>query len=1495
MPLKVAFLVASGTGLGVIGRELARNSPTAFWILTVGVLAVACITGVVMLVQRLMRREQSRRFAKVIAPGKVAGGGTAQVRAQREDLRRHFVEGVSKLRDRGIDSYELPWYVVVGESGGGKTELLRRCGAAGSTSHGMTDPLQGVGGTLNMNWWFYNRAVILDTAGRLWEDRDNATSLSEWEEFLRLLVRYRRATPINGLILVIPATSLLRDRADALEAKTATIVDQLHRVRNALEVRFPVYVVVSKCDLIPGFRDFFEHIVQPDLQHQILGWSNRHDIDQPLQLDAPVEEGRDTAGPRETQLAHELNRLADQLEVRRLALLRDPTPSGPSGRRLDDVDGVFAFPEQFRRHIIPALSQYVTKVFAAGRYDRKPLFLRGIYLTSSMREGSPLDEDLARMLGKELDEFAAAEGTPREERAYFLTDLFDQKIFREPGLVSRSITPRRQFRRYRAALVGCALAGLVALFTLTLLASRRFAAGLGDDLALWRVAATSCVASARGGAAEHPDLLAVKPAAAASSDYVYAGDVDVGPPAKTRLTISAYHRKLHDTLGHEIRVPYVLRPFVKPGALDAVRRESQSILFHQKVVVPLVTATRTRLLNAGRELPVAGPVPAGLREATALLLRLELSQPVSRTGETAPVGVPFSARDLEALMAFVLVEGTDSWRRYAEKDPSRQDLSALFEQHMGQDALWTGLRLGLKTDGGQLVGNQAIVAGVDALLGEYCTPQALRESDPSLKAYAELAALVSAWEEAERVLAAVPQGLGPEREDWLQAVAPESVPAVQTRWREAHEALLAKQAAVETLLGRLAGPPSEDMAQEYETAVKAAVAKARARVVEQLRRDLSLSTEPTRDPRLEAFVQWLEKRTEARFADSATPFADKALTTSLQALGTGYLARVPLVAPAGAGDSIQRLAQALGERPALFRLRAALYAEPARFHTPPGGPGAPAAAAGDSADALPVVAWLGAAAPQAYRAKEAAQAARTMIELAVAYRNTVAAQQALATLPQSVDDVSATVSQQTQRALAKPTIPFTALQGGTFDPRFTPAQAKAVLTEWQARREALRGLTPLLQRQAILDSLARADGYHDQYVVPFADYWLRDVPQGWVATPFSDWRGAQRAASTAKAWAVCSGFEDACSKILEVREAGLIERTQDDQTKQRWQALLQEVEEVRRNVVSRTFVDQCDAVLRRWAQLPEDPEPARRILLALKVADFEREYFVFAPGSSGTFLQRYWTALASSLLTTLARDSRQAIEPLIAAMARYQRWPLNHPTVGPPLTLDEINASRALLQKLAAQPGDYPEGSMGMGSSVADPVLDRLIKELRLMPLPEGEDLWLERATAVARLVPANLRLQRSCKAQFAAARPGDAYPFGRFWTWVVVRQGGKEITQLNTADTAAGFELSWHPGEALQLAFFLYPNDTEPDRVLTVEGPWAPLKLLFEHQAQSRTVLERAYGPGRPNVDGSSETARATAKWLVPIVFTDPEGHRREIGLQLVFDQAIPVDWPLK
>ncbi len=67
-------------------------------------------------------------------------------------------------------SYELPWFMVVGSPGDGKTTALLNTGLRSrwrskwsSTSRIPTVP---GGGTPHRDWWFTNEAVLIDTAGR---------------------------------------------------------------------------------------------------------------------------------------------------------------------------------------------------------------------------------------------------------------------------------------------------------------------------------------------------------------------------------------------------------------------------------------------------------------------------------------------------------------------------------------------------------------------------------------------------------------------------------------------------------------------------------------------------------------------------------------------------------------------------------------------------------------------------------------------------------------------------------------------------------------------------------------------------------------------------------------------------------------------------------------------------------------------------------------------------------------------------------------------------------------------------------------------------------------------------------------------------------------------------------------------------------------------------------------------------------------------------------
>ena len=90
---------------------------------------------------------------------------------------------------------------------------------------------------------------------------------------------------MNGVFLVIPADSLIKDTSDEIEQKASKIARQFDMIQRTLDVRFPVFVVITKSDLINGFRDFFDDLEDPQLQHQILGWSNPAQLDEPYNPD----------------------------------------------------------------------------------------------------------------------------------------------------------------------------------------------------------------------------------------------------------------------------------------------------------------------------------------------------------------------------------------------------------------------------------------------------------------------------------------------------------------------------------------------------------------------------------------------------------------------------------------------------------------------------------------------------------------------------------------------------------------------------------------------------------------------------------------------------------------------------------------------------------------------------------------------------------------------------------------------------------------------------------------------------------------------------------------------------------------------------------------------------------------------------------------------------------------------------------------------------------
>ncbi|MCI0419158.1 MAG: hypothetical protein L0312_08065, partial [Acidobacteria bacterium] len=108
----------------------------------------------------------------------------------------------SKLGKTGQDVvYRLPWYLVLGPQGSGKSTLISKS----RLSFPYSDPdrslsSRGLEPTRNCDLWIANEAIFIDAAGRYsLDDQDKDT----WSGLLEQLKRLRRDKPLDGILLTV--------------------------------------------------------------------------------------------------------------------------------------------------------------------------------------------------------------------------------------------------------------------------------------------------------------------------------------------------------------------------------------------------------------------------------------------------------------------------------------------------------------------------------------------------------------------------------------------------------------------------------------------------------------------------------------------------------------------------------------------------------------------------------------------------------------------------------------------------------------------------------------------------------------------------------------------------------------------------------------------------------------------------------------------------------------------------------------------------------------------------------------------------------------------------------------------------------------------------------------------------------------------------------------------------------------------------------------------
>jgi type VI secretion system protein ImpL len=336
-----------------------------------------------------------------------------------QEFRAKFTAALRRFRNlpqnsgKGDATYALPWYLIIGSAGSGKTEAIRSSGIFSAIT--ATTPGEA---THNCDWWVSNSMLLLDSAGRYSIPTDAARDRGEWYRLLRLVDHYHGREPLSGIIVTVAGDYLATQSDEKLRADASQNRERIEEAIQQLDADFPIYILLTKCDLLEGFGEFFDALPSR-VFNQAVGF-----IDDP----PPGIAGGPPRG------AAAMRRLQDSLNsiYRRLNTLGTSALNGKVAEELRRP--LFCFPEEFRA-LTSRLAVFAEPLYSEDRRYHTPL-VRGVFVSSASQQGSRISSLRSGIA-------IASQPAPSESKiavGYFLRELFEMILPRDRALASARVS-----------------------------------------------------------------------------------------------------------------------------------------------------------------------------------------------------------------------------------------------------------------------------------------------------------------------------------------------------------------------------------------------------------------------------------------------------------------------------------------------------------------------------------------------------------------------------------------------------------------------------------------------------------------------------------------------------------------------------------------------------------------------------------------------------------------------------------------------------------------------------------------------------------------------------------------------------------------------------------------------------------------------------------------------------------------------------------------------
>mgnify|MGYP001179667050 CR=1 FL=1 len=479
--IALSFLVWFGLGFVKFGENNTEASSSTRLIIIAIIWIIWLVINLTITIVNLKKNQglvsDMEQEAKSEKPGSPDDDRASEEVAAISQRFNKALETLKKSKFKGKHGtrslYQLPWYIIIGPPGSGKTTALINSGLHFPLEQEYgKDSIGGVGGTRNCDWWFTNEAVLIDTAGRYTtQDSHRVIDNTAWNKFLSMLKRYRKRRPINGVVLVVSMLELMSTSPEQQRQQAKTIRTRIDELQQELGIRFPIYMTFTKADLVAGFNEFFNTLSQAE-REQVWGVSFESELAQ------TASQNLDTFKKRYQELVERLNERV---------LIKVHQERNPERRNL-----ILNFPQQMES-MSGIIHEFLDQIFSPHNYATTPM-LRGVYFTSATQEGSPIDRMMSSVSASFNLDRKQSVAQANTGKSFFLTRLLNDVIFPESELVGVNRKVEKMtlwFRRGTYITMLIALVGSVVTWVGTATSSRSAMANVREDVNEYRQASST--------------------------------------------------------------------------------------------------------------------------------------------------------------------------------------------------------------------------------------------------------------------------------------------------------------------------------------------------------------------------------------------------------------------------------------------------------------------------------------------------------------------------------------------------------------------------------------------------------------------------------------------------------------------------------------------------------------------------------------------------------------------------------------------------------------------------------------------------------------------------------------------------------------------------------------------------------------------------------------------------------------------------------------------